>query len=58
MRYYVYYEIRQQSNRSSIWSSIDPLKVKQRIDRISAQLEGVLRKLNPQIESDNSQEKS
>lgn len=50
--------MREESNRSSIWSTIDPVKVKQRIDTITARLEGVLRKLNPQIEADNSQEKS
>lgn len=54
----MYYEMREESDRSSIWTNIDPLKVKQRINRITAQLEGVLRKLNPQIETDNTQEKN
>ncbi|HEY9598125.1 MAG TPA: hypothetical protein V6D33_10685 [Cyanophyceae cyanobacterium] len=54
----MYYEMREESNRPSIWTTIDPLKVKQRINRITAQLEGVLRKLSPQIENDDSQEKN
>ncbi len=36
-----------------IWSNIDPLKVKQRIDTITARLEEVRRKFDPNIEVDN-----
>ena len=50
----MYYRERVESYRPNIWSDIDPLKVKQRIDTITAQLEGVRRKFDPQIQADNS----
>lgn len=52
--YYVFYRRREEFSRSDIWSNIDPMKVKQRIDTITAQLEEVRRKFDPHIEADNS----
>jgi hypothetical protein len=43
--------------RPDIWSNIDPLKVKQRIDKITHRLERVRRLFEPS-ESENSCEKS
>jgi hypothetical protein len=45
---------REKLNNSTIWLSIDPIKVKQRIEAIAARLEGVLRKC--QMENDDSGE--
>ena len=53
MEYYVYYQTREEFCCRDIWSNIDPLKVKQRIDTITARLEEVRRKFDPQIETDN-----
>ena len=41
MRYYVYYRSKDKYCRANIWSYIDPLKVKQRIDKITRKLEEV-----------------
>jgi hypothetical protein len=49
----VYYQTREEFCHLNIWSNIDPLKVKQRIDTITARLEGVRRKFDPEIETDN-----
>ncbi|HEY9902803.1 MAG TPA: hypothetical protein V6D43_10285 [Candidatus Sericytochromatia bacterium] len=38
----------------NIWSNIDPLKVKQRIETITARLERVQRQFDTQVEADNS----
>lgn len=43
--------------RPDIWSNIDPLKVKQRIDKITNQLEKVRRDFEPD-EVDSASEKS
>jgi hypothetical protein len=40
--------------RPNIWSNIDLLKVKQRIERITAQIERVRQQFDPQVEADNS----
>jgi hypothetical protein len=41
-------------SRPNIWSNIDPSKVKQRIDTITAQLEGVRHQFEPEIKVGNS----
>lgn len=53
MEYTVYYKTSEEFCSPDIWSTIDPLKVKQRIDTITARLEEVRRKFDPQIEMDN-----
>ncbi len=40
----MYYEQDNQSSNPNVWLNIDPLKVKQRIDRIADRIEGVRRK--------------
>lgn len=48
----MYYRSKEKYSRANIWSYIDPLKVKQRIDKITHQLEEVQRRhessLNPE----------
>jgi hypothetical protein len=39
--------------RLNIWSNIDLLKVKQRIERITARIEKVRQQFDPQVEADN-----
>ena len=42
-------------NNSTVWLTIDPIKVKQRIEAIAARIECVLHKCN--LETDDSGEK-
>jgi hypothetical protein len=46
--------MKQKFGETNIWSNIDPLKVKQRIETITAQLERVRRQFDLQIDADNS----
>lgn len=43
----MYYRSKEKSYRANIWSCIDPLKVKQRIDRITRKLEEVQHQHEP-----------
>ena len=43
----MYYRSKEKYSRANIWSYIDPLKVKQRIDRITRKLEEVQRQHEP-----------
>lgn len=47
-------KIAEKCGNPDIWLSVDPLKVKQRIDRITQQLEAVRRSLEPKIKSNKS----
>lgn len=50
----MYYEQEENYGNPKVWLNVDPLKVKQRIDRIAEQLEGVRRKFEPLLEVSNS----
>ena len=50
----MYDNVQGEFSRPNIWSNIDPSKVKQRIDTITAQLEEGRRQFEPEIEKSNS----
>ncbi len=50
----MYYRFSKKLCRPNVWSNIDPLKVKQRIDTITERLEEVRRQFESESEAGNS----